>query len=307
MTKAEISARFQGALADRKTLIMAHRGAVGANIVDNTLESFDVAMRQGADLLEIDVCASLDGDLFVMHDGMEPVMFGTDKPITAMTTTQVKELRYINKNNCTIDHPVNTFEEMLEHLKGRTLINLDRCWVCWDKVFPLVKRHGMADQIIFKSPPEEKYIDQIAAQDIPYMYMPVIWYPWEMDYAAVSGANLVAVEIIGHREDAAVMEEGFVKSLSEKGMGCLISAMTLGNPVYRVDDLVRRWSKAGSRMADAIVDGNIYLAAGHDDDVSVLGNPDQGWGWLVERGFNMLMTDWTLDMSLYLKQAGYRN
>ena len=41
------------------------------------------------------------------------------------------------------------------------------------------------------------------------------------------------------------------------------------------------------------------------DDTSILGDPDKGWGWLVERGFNAIQTDWTLALNLYLHEKGY--
>lgn len=302
-----INDRFRAVMEEKRVMILAHRGVAGGNILDNTLESFDLAIRQGADMMEIDVCASTDGDLFVLHDGMEPILVLQEKRLTEMSTAEIRQLRYTNKNMCNIDHGVNTFDEVLEHLKGRTLINLDRCWVCWDKVIPIVERHGMADQILFKSPPDKRYIDFMAAQKRPYMYMPVIWYPEEIEYAKASGLNMVAVEIIGYREDATVMQPAFLETMHNQGVSRLVAALTLGNPIYNEAKLIARWKASGSRLVNALVDGNILIAGGHDDDTSILGNPDDGWGWLVERGFNMLMTDWTLPMDIYLKTKGYRN
>ncbi|MPN43464.1 hypothetical protein SDC9_191024 [bioreactor metagenome] len=41
-------------------------------------------------------------------------------------------------------------------------------------------------------------------------------------------------------------------------------------------------------------------SAGHTDDVSVTGNPAAGWGWLVERGFDIIQTDWVGPMADWL-------
>lgn len=87
------------ALEHKNVLIMAHRGVSCANIVDNTIESYDAAIHQGADIVEVDVCASLDGDLFVLHDGMEPVVLGQQESIIHMHTPEIRKLRYLNKNN----------------------------------------------------------------------------------------------------------------------------------------------------------------------------------------------------------------
>jgi|SRR6185437_7100887 len=48
-------------------LIIGHRGAMGY-APENTLTSFEEAIRRGADLLEMDVQLSSDGEVVVMHD-----------------------------------------------------------------------------------------------------------------------------------------------------------------------------------------------------------------------------------------------
>ena len=44
---------------------------------------------------------------------------------------------------------------------------------------------------------------------------------------------------------------------------------------------------------------NLQAEGGHDDDTSVLGHPEQGWGWLMDRGFDIIQTDWARELSLY--------
>ena len=206
------------ALEHKNVLIMAHRGVSCANIVDNTIESYDAAIHQGADIVEVDVCASLDGDLFVLHDGMEPVVLGQQESIIHMHTPEIRKLRYLNKNNTRIDHPINTLDEVLEHLKGRCLINIDRGWNSWDSIFKAVLRHGMANQIIFKSPPEKRYLQHMADQSEPFLYMPIVWYPEEVTLAEQYDLNMVAVEVIGYREDAPIMDAAYLEKLKEKGL-----------------------------------------------------------------------------------------
>ncbi|HEX6059065.1 MAG TPA: glycerophosphodiester phosphodiesterase family protein [Gemmatimonadaceae bacterium] len=48
-------------------LVIAHRGA-SAERPENTLESFRLALEQGADALELDVRATADGEVVVVHD-----------------------------------------------------------------------------------------------------------------------------------------------------------------------------------------------------------------------------------------------
>jgi len=47
--------------------VIGHRGAMGY-APENTLVSFEEGIRRGADLLEMDVQLSADGEVVVMHD-----------------------------------------------------------------------------------------------------------------------------------------------------------------------------------------------------------------------------------------------
>src|SRR6185436_9208589 len=49
------------------TLVIAHRGA-SAYAPENTMPAFELALRHGADMLELDVQRSADGALVVYHD-----------------------------------------------------------------------------------------------------------------------------------------------------------------------------------------------------------------------------------------------
>ena len=49
------------------TLVIAHRGA-SAYAPENTLPAFELAARQGADMIELDVQRSADGVLVIFHD-----------------------------------------------------------------------------------------------------------------------------------------------------------------------------------------------------------------------------------------------
>jgi len=47
--------------------IFAHRGASGA-VPENTIEAFETALREGAEILELDVHGTRDGHVVVIHD-----------------------------------------------------------------------------------------------------------------------------------------------------------------------------------------------------------------------------------------------
>ena len=70
---------FENRKALPRPFIAAHRGVSGANIPCNTLLAQKIAINEGADVVEIDVTKSLDGEYFCFHPGMEPVFLKCGK------------------------------------------------------------------------------------------------------------------------------------------------------------------------------------------------------------------------------------
>jgi glycerophosphoryl diester phosphodiesterase len=54
-------------LGDHKVMVIGHRGAAG-EAPENTLASFQLALTQGADGIELDIHLSKDGEIMVCHD-----------------------------------------------------------------------------------------------------------------------------------------------------------------------------------------------------------------------------------------------
>jgi glycerophosphoryl diester phosphodiesterase len=71
--------------------LIAHRGGSGL-APENTLAAFDLAVRLGADALEIDVRRTRDGALVVFHDEETQRLTGQPGTIEARTLEQVRAL-----------------------------------------------------------------------------------------------------------------------------------------------------------------------------------------------------------------------
>ncbi len=74
-----------------RTEVIAHRGA-SAHAPENTLESFALALRLGADCLELDVRASADGVPVVLHDPTLDRTTGIAGAVARTTASQLGEL-----------------------------------------------------------------------------------------------------------------------------------------------------------------------------------------------------------------------
>jgi len=71
--------------------IIAHRGASGA-APENTLPAFDLAVRQGADAIELDVRLTADGVPVVLHDDTLDRTTGGHGPVKALSLAELREV-----------------------------------------------------------------------------------------------------------------------------------------------------------------------------------------------------------------------
>jgi len=135
--------------AKEHRLIVAHRGTAGGNIPCNTYASYEIALMQGADMIETDVDCTKDGVLVIFHPGMEKNhLFRNDIRIPDLTYDEVKQLRFVNCDNTLTQFGIMSFEELLERFKGRCYINVDKFWGNPEAIYRAIKRHGMEKQVL---------------------------------------------------------------------------------------------------------------------------------------------------------------
>jgi len=263
-------------------LVAAHRGSAGANIPCNTIPAFEIAMRSGARILEMDIFKSTDGKLFVFHTGKEPALLGQKIDITQLSSAEIEELRLLNSEWHPTAHPVNAFDDVLDYLKGRdVLLNLDRFAEIIEEVIACVERHGMRDQILLKTAPKPEVLAAIEKYAPDYMYMPICWEEGDcIERIERMNINLVGAELVFLTERAPVIQPDFLRMMADKGL------VPWGNALLYSD--------------------KVPLSSGHSDDVSLTDNPAKGWGWLAEKGFRIIQTDWTLHCCQYLREKGYQ-
>jgi glycerophosphoryl diester phosphodiesterase len=71
--------------------VIAHRGASGS-APENTMAAFGLAVRQGADAIELDVRLTADGVPVVLHDAMLDRTTSGHGPLGSLSLAQVQEL-----------------------------------------------------------------------------------------------------------------------------------------------------------------------------------------------------------------------
>lgn len=259
--------------------VVAHRGAAGSNIPCNTIPAFDIALKGGASILEMDLFKSTDGKIFIFHTGKEPYQLNKNIDLTKLDSEEIKKLRLINVDFYPTQWGINSFDDVLEHFKGRCILNLDRIGDCIPDVIKAVERHNMKDQVLLKHAPIPSVLKIIEDVAPDYMFMPIY-----MEEDNVSGIiekmniNYIGAELVFKTEESPVIQPEYIESMKKRGK-------TL-------------WGNA------VLYNYKIPLSAGHTDDVSMIDDPDKGWGWLVDHGFDIIQTDWTYQCCKYLKDRG---
>lgn len=135
-----------------RLMVCAHRGDINIYYPENSLEGFLAAILAGADMLEVDVHTTADGELVLMHDNTltrttnlsalreagENWMPESDE-IHDWTLEQIRRLRLLFKGEVT-ECAVPTLREVITIAKDRAFVTLDKidCFK-WEDAYALIK------------------------------------------------------------------------------------------------------------------------------------------------------------------------
>ncbi|WP_333576305.1 glycerophosphodiester phosphodiesterase family protein [Sphingobacterium sp.] len=138
---------------DQKSLhIAAHRGA-HLEQPENSIAAIEEAIRQGASVVEVDVRATKDGVLVLMHDKTVNRTTTGQGEVAKQTYAELQQLHLRKKSNGEAsDHVIPTLSEALRVAKGKILVDLDfkedrKEFI--KKTYALVEQEGMEDQVLF--------------------------------------------------------------------------------------------------------------------------------------------------------------
>ena len=141
----------------RETKVWAHRGASGYR-PENTMEAFELAIKQGADGIELDVHTSADGQLIVIHDEtVDRVTDGTGL-VGEKTLKELKDLKVSTPAEPEGIYRIPTLQEVLDLMRTTDMmVNIElKNSICFypgmeEKVLKAVKEMKMEEQLIYSS------------------------------------------------------------------------------------------------------------------------------------------------------------
>lgn len=261
-------------------IVVCHRGVTGGNIPCNTMPAYHIALMQGADMIETDVSTTGDGELVIFHPKMEKDQLGADCDISQMSWQEVSHLRYTNADQIPTQFGLLKLDELLEEFKDKCYINIDKFWGNPEGIYKAVKRHGMIDQVLVKSRVSEAVLTVLEQVGPEIPFMPVVYETPHIHHEALQKRNInyIGVEVVFAEENSVLCSDRFMEIM------------------HRDDKLV--W------VNSLIYNNAKQLSGGHSDDTAFTESMDYGWGWLADRGYDMIQTDWPGMLIDYLKSKG---
>ena len=259
--------------AHKEVMVAVHRGD-WRNYAENCLEGIESAVKMGADIVEIDLWRTADGELVLMHDRtIDRTSTGKGK-VADLPLDSIRSVQLRNGVRARTPYRIPTLEEALMANKGRVLFNLDKAFDYFDQVMEILDRTGTTSQIIMKSeaPAREvkekygKYLDRV-------IYMPIV----RID-----------------RPGAVEKVKDYLDVLSPAAFEFTYADSTCTTGVELAGLL-----KGRSRIWYNSLWGSL---CGGRDDFASMKHPSDGWGYLIDSlGCSMIQTDQPAPLIKYLK------
>ena len=267
---------FENRMEKGSPFLAAHRGVNGANIPCNTLASYQIAMNQGADVVEIDITKSIDGEYFVFHPFMEPVYLKCGKLIPEMTAEEVKRTPILNQDEVPTHYRVSTLQEVLALLKDKVYINVDKFWTDVEGITAEIRRAGVEKQVIVKTYVDDKSLEEVEKYAPDLMYVTMAWHKDEISEKLLRRKmNFIGIEALFDQESDEIISDEYIRWMHEHKLLVWTNSI-----IYNEAEVI---------------------AAGHSDDLSMVESPDKGWGWLLDKNVDFIQTDWLLALRGYVE------
>lgn len=255
--------------------VVAHRGD-WRNAPENSIDAIERAIAMKADVVEIDIRPTKDGDFVLIHDEtIDRTMTGKGK-VSDYTVEELKTMLLKSGNGIRTHERIPTLKEALLVAKDRILINIDKGGSYIREIIPIVNEAGTENQVIIKG---TYTVDKVLAQyggKKEMLYMPIINLDSPKASEMIRGFNNqfkpVAYEVLFKKDDNPVL--GDIHNL-------------IGDSRLWINTL---WDS---------------MCGNHDDEVAIK-NPDKHWGWIVNQGTTIIQTDRPVELIHYLESIGKR-
>lgn len=256
-------------------MVIAHRGD-WRNAPENSLQAIENCIAMGVDMVEIDVRMTRDSQLVIIHDEtLDRTTTGQGR-VADWTLDSLRTLYLRNGANHPTHHRIPTLAEAMRVAKGRILVNLDKCYGYFDRAYDILLETETANQVVMKGKvPAAQVREEFGDYLDKVFFMPIV------------DLNAPQAEAIIEEYQSTQRPVAFELIFTDES-----------SPVLKQFPLLRR---RGARVwVNTLWES---LNAGYEDD-KALADPDATYGWLIDRGVNMIQTDRPQFLLDYLRERG---
>lgn len=143
----KILAKFHDANSEY-VMVAAHRAGHNG-FVENSIPAIQHAMDLGVDIIEIDVKVTKDGVVVLNHDGtIDRTTNGTGNP-EEYTWAELQKFRLKMPDGTLTNERLATFEEALNLVKGKAMIDIDIKTSNLKPIIDVIKKTNTTNQVFF--------------------------------------------------------------------------------------------------------------------------------------------------------------
>ncbi|RUY39280.1 glycerophosphodiester phosphodiesterase family protein [Mesorhizobium sp. M7A.F.Ca.US.001.04.1.1] len=288
-------------------MVAAHRaGSMQAGktlYAENSIAAVEGSIAMGAEIVEVDIRRSKDGEFVVMHDSWLDRTTTCKGEVVMYTLAELKTCRLVVEGTgAATSETVSTLHEMLMATRNRILINLDNKLDvgALPGMIAVARGLGMAEQVIVKENlwNSQRISTVKAAMETiggGFQFMPIIADDAVHDAGFAGTVDRAfsprAIELINWRAGA--------ETLTETG-GPLFSTR------MRAAAVRGNWHIWADTYAIANKPGG-FLAGGRGDELAVQASlPRESWGFWADRGATIIQTDEPKAAIDWLAANGFR-
>lgn len=257
----------------KSVMIFAHRGN-WRSLAENSLHSYQECIDAGLDGIEVDIQMSKDSVLMVMHDEtLDRTTSGHGK-LSNYTCAQLKELSLLSPIGVWTKQKIPTFEEVLIMCKDKILIQVDKWKPYAREISRLAHKHNCERQLIIRSTDTHKVFKE--------------------KYGSLFD-KFIVIPVLVCRDDA--KDHSKLLDFTTNYDSPVISfSFTREN--FTTLEKIPKLKKQGYRIwLNSLWD---EMNAGHSDELA-LTDKEASYGWLIQRGADIIFTDQPMLLLDYLR------
>lgn len=263
----------------RKVFVAAHRGD-WRDAPENSIQSLQYAEKLGADIVEMDLKKTRDGQLVVMHDKTLDRTTTGSGAVADHSLAEVESLSLRAGTGHPTAYKVPTFAQELAAANQSVVLDIDQAWNYFPDVLRQLRASGAVDKVIFNVTPD------VALEE------------FERRQGAIPDELMVMIVVNMDRPDA----EQVIQSYGAH-------KRTIVQCIFKDDKLpsVKRMPAYQKRFPIWVNSLWPDQNGGHDDELATTGGKeDESWGWLIANGADILQTDRPRELLDYLRRKGRR-